>query len=68
MSKKTTLLLRTGLFPERPNDREVSIGYLVEKVTNTVTYSPGQVLRRNEVERLCDNPAYEITIIGPERR
>jgi hypothetical protein len=62
--------------PSRPLDAHMTVkkkiktitletcsnGYEVIKLTDTVAYTCGDTLLRNEVERLCDSPDWSVRI------
>lgn len=61
MTKIKTLLLRHGVSPDKDS-------YLVEKITDDISYNPGQYIHRREVDCLCRSGTWKVTIIGRERR
>ena len=42
--------------------------YKVEKVVNSVAYTPGQTLDRKHVGHLCENEAWYVEVIAPKSR
>ena len=47
-----------------PNSQEKLKVYRVVTIKNSVVYHPGQELCKAEVEGLCDNAAWDITVVG----
>ena len=69
-SKIKTITLSSGWvnLPPNPNTTAVAAaqadGYRVEKVTDSVEYTPGQMLHRNEVHTLCTNAYWRVTVVA----
>jgi len=42
--------------------------YKVEKVYNSIAYTPGQVLLKKDVGHLCENPDWYVEVIAPKSR
>jgi len=40
----------------------VEISYFVEQVTDSISYTPGDVLKKSEVERLCASNQWKVII------
>jgi len=38
--------------------------YRIERLTDTVEYTPGQLLHKNEVQSLCANRQWKVTIVA----
>lgn len=38
--------------------------YYATEVTNSMEYDPGQTFTRSQVASLCEDPAWEVTIVG----
>lgn len=44
--------------------KDGSIQYKVITVKNSTVYNPGQVLCKSEVDDLCNNSNWDVTIVG----
>lgn len=40
--------------------------YEVITAKNTTTYDPGEILRQGELSELCNNPSWDVVILGPQ--
>jgi hypothetical protein len=59
MKMKTIVLSIKDAVDGRANGRQ----YRVEKVTDSVQYSPRDILTKSEVENLCNNQHWKVTIL-----
>jgi len=41
--------------------------YVVQQITDSTDYNPGQSLTKNEVDALCNNGAWKVTIVAGKR-
>lgn len=55
MAKPKNITLKHNLLDEH---------YTVVKLTNSVDYRPGQVLKKTEAKDLCDSPRWNVTVEG----
>jgi hypothetical protein len=58
--KTMTITLTSGWAHQalgRPHD------YRVEKVTDSIEFTPGDMLPREQVEVLCNSPRWKVTIV-----
>ena len=59
--KMKTITLVAG-FAMRDDTKEAT-GYRVTKVTDSLAYKPATIIGRSEVEKLCDAPDWNVTIL-----
>lgn len=41
-------------------------GYRVGKVKNSTVHTPGDILKKDEVDRLCRSPIWDVSILPPK--
>lgn len=55
----TALKVRTIKLKKDPSEQ----GYHVDELTDSVQYSPGQFLEKDEVEKLCVDKAWKVKVV-----
>jgi hypothetical protein len=57
-----TLKLAYGVEPRAPRP-DNSKDYKVVVVKNSVQFHPGQILSKDETDRLCQSPVWDVTVV-----
>ena len=64
--KDPTLLLTYRKTHDNHSATGFKESWTVEKVTDSLMYSPGEILCKSEVKDLCEIAQWKVTIIGPK--
>jgi hypothetical protein len=59
--KMKTITLVAGFAMK--DDTKETTGYRVVKVTDSLDYKPATLIRKSEVQELCDAPDWKVTIL-----
>jgi hypothetical protein len=60
--KIKTIILRAGFAHfDKPETKEGK-GYQVQRVTDSIQYTPGDILTRRDVESLCESNQWKVTV------
>lgn len=69
--KIKTIKLTNGHAPSRQSNTfssekewQAALRYRVEQITDSIEYSPGQLLEKAEVESLCASRDWKVTVVS----
>jgi len=63
MKAKTITLSHPHLADDGSDTVGRPTNYRVERITDSLEFSPGQLLKKSEAAELCDSPRWKVTVV-----